>query len=94
MVTSFLVVLSFLVAAFAEYRNELVLQDEKTVGQVVKSPLPKVPAGGLPASWDYRPKGLLTTDLNQHIPTYCGSCWAHASMSSIADRIKIATNGK
>jgi cathepsin X len=47
----------------------------------------------LPANFDYRPLGLLTTDLNQHIPTYCGSCWAHASMSSIADRIKIMTNG-
>jgi cathepsin X len=51
----------------------------------------------LPASLDYRNynnTGLdfTTIDWNQHIPQYCGSCWAMATASAMSDRIRLLRN--
>lgn len=63
----FLVLIAAAATAFA-YKSELVLQDPAVVGEHVVSAPRKVTK--LPTSLDYREKGLLTTDLNQHIPVY------------------------
>ena len=43
----------------------------------------------LPKSFDWCEKDMCTPSWNQHIPQYCGSCYAHGSLASASDRIKI-----
>ncbi len=38
-------------------------------------------------------RNLLSPIRNQHVPVYCGSCWAHAATSSLIDRYNIQTDG-
>jgi len=60
------------------------------------SPLPHetLSSTELPDSYSWCDQGLCTMSRNQHIPQYCGSCWAHGSISALGDRIKIARKGK
>ena len=72
-------------------RGELRLQDPTEVGDHVTSPLPHtyLTAEDIPKSYDPNDLNgltLVTSDLNQHIPQYCGSCWAHAPVGSFRSR--------
>eukprot|EP00536_Pseudo-nitzschia_multiseries_P008799 jgi/Psemu1/297052/fgenesh1_pm.231_\ len=87
--------------------TEILYEGDETKSHIV-SPLPHtyLEESSLPKSFDWgrvetedgtntktKTKSMLTRMLNQHIPQYCGSCWAHSSMSALADRIKIARDG-
>lgn len=82
-----------------EYMNEIKIMDGHKKRSHIVSPLPHtyLVEDDIPESftWDnVDGKSYLTKSLNQHIPVYCGSCWAHGAISSLMDRIKIARKGK
>merc|ERR1712072_1037464 len=96
------IVVCAMIAAGASARLNEVWSQEQTeaAGLVHKgshaiSPLPQdyIATESLPTnfSWcDHEGVNYCTKSLNQHIPQYCGSCWAHGAVSALGDRIKIA----
>lgn len=94
-----LVLLASSLSVAAERMSEIKIMEGHTVKESFTLPLPHeyIDPRDLPDefTWgDYGGVSYLTHTLNQHIPQYCGSCWAHGALSSLADRIKISRKAK
>lgn len=80
-------------------RSGCAIDHNKILEPVITEPLPEntIDVNDLPANFfwgDIDGVNYLSWTVNQHLPHYCGSCWAQAGAASIADRIRIKMNNQ
>lgn len=72
-------------------------EDAKIPPYGMEDPVASWEVEELPQQFDWSSvagKSYLVGSWNQHIPKYCGSCFAHGTLMSLNDRIKVAKDGK
>lgn len=79
---------------YHDFKNPCLRKSKVPVKTHVVSPLPHtyLAPEAIPTSYDPRDiSGVdyTTVNRNQHIPQYCGSCWAMGTTSALSDRIKL-----
>jgi len=98
LVLVFLVLSLSTINGVSKYPSEVKRDLDSRKKHVITQPLPYtyIKPETLPTNYDWRNiQGInyLSTTRNQHIPQYCGSCWAMGSTSALADRINILRKG-
>ena len=87
----FLIYLFLLIPPLFAHQSEII-----TKSQTPFDNLMTIPSINIPESFTWNNidgVSYLTPNRNQHIPVYCGSCWAFASVSALQDRVKIERQG-
>jgi cathepsin X len=92
------ILIALLVAVAAKQPNYIIRNDslwaEMRAGLHTTTPEPHtyLNSEALPGTFSWgnvNGTNFLTTIRNQHIPVYCGSCWAMGSSSALSDRLNI-----